>query len=319
MASTVSVNMDVDAIIHQLNQRYRAEFDRAEALAAKLHDIEHSRWWPWFQRMRRLSSWVSGATPSTDPSIPVPLPTSIFVPRLDHAWSSADVSIIIPFRDQWQLLERCVASLHRTAPRAELILVDNGSIDQKTKNLLHRCRVNYQAQIVNLDEPFNFARLCNAGAALSHRPLLLFLNNDVMATQPCWLDALLEVAGDDRVGITGATLLYPDRTIQHVGLAPTGPDGAWEHPYRHESESHSGIEGELRRIRTVPAVTGACLLLRRKLFEKVGGFDPRHAVTMNDVDLCNRVQQLGKLVAITPFARLVHFESLSRGYSHEAA
>jgi GT2 family glycosyltransferase len=330
MPSTATATMDVthldsevDTLIHHLNQRYRAEFDRAEALAAKLHDIEQSRWWPWFQRMRRLSGWARGATPlptpTTDPSLPMPLPHAVFTPRLDHAWTASDVSIIIPFRDQAELLQRCVASLHRTVPKAELVLVDNGSVEFKTKNLLHRCRDSYHAQVVNCDEPFNFARLCNAGAAVSHRQLLLFLNNDVIATQPRWLEAMLELANDSRVGITGATLLYPDRTIQHAGITPTGPAGTWEHPYRHESESHSGLEGELRRIRTVPAVTGACLLIHRKLFEKVGGFDPCHAVIMNDVDLCERVKQLGLEVTITPFARLVHFESISRGYSHEVA
>ncbi|HQR42044.1 MAG TPA: glycosyltransferase family 2 protein [Gemmatales bacterium] len=319
MGSTVPVNMDVDEIIHQLNQRYRSEFDRAEALKAELNDIQHSRWWPWFLRMRRLSSWVRGVTPASVSQAPTSIPVTSFIPQAQQAWSANDVSIIIPFRDQWELLDRCISSLQRTASRAELILVDNGSTENKTKNLMHRCQVNYKAQVVHQDEPFNFSRLCNAGAAVAHRPLLLFLNNDVMATQPAWLDALLEVAADDRVGITGATLLYPDRTIQHAGLEPTGPGESWIHPYRYEGESHPGKDGELRRIRTVPAVTGACLLIRRKLFEKLHGFDPQYAVTMNDVDLCQRVKALGKEVVITPFARLVHFESLSRGYQREAA
>lgn len=320
--------MDIDALVHQLNQRYRLEFDRAEALLAELNDIKHSHWWPHFVRLRRFSQWCrkllrrsavpvinSSSCLDTD-TITVSQP---FHPRAAHPWTERDVSIVIPFRDQWELLERCVIPLHRTVPQAELVLVDNGSIETRTKNFMHRCRLNHHAQVVHLDEPFNFAKLCNVGAAVCKRDLLLFLNNDVLAVQPAWLDAMLEVIRDDRVGIVGATLLYPDRTIQHAGLSPTGPGGAWVHPYRNESESHPGIDQELRRIRTVPAVTGACLLIRRDIFEAVGGFDNRYPVTLNDVDLCQRVIQHGKSVTITPFARLWHFESLSRGYTREAA
>lgn len=316
---------EVDTLIHDLNQRYRQEFDRAEMLQSELNDIKNSRWWPWFSRLRGISSKLrSQPSPKLiDPPVEV-LPSSVslaepFQPVSDRNYSASHVSIVIPFRDQHELLERCVLPLHRTVPKAELVLVDNGSVEQRTKNFLHRCRLQHGAQIVHLDEPFNFARLCNAGAAVVHREVLLFLNNDVMAMQPAWLEAMLEVVSDTRVGIVGATLLYPDRTIQHAGLAPTGSGGAWVHPYRHLSDTHAGHQNELRRIRSVPAVTGACLMIRRKLFEEIQGFDHRFPVTMNDVDLCSRVRQKGLQVIITPFARLWHFESLSRGYAREAA
>jgi GT2 family glycosyltransferase len=242
-----------------------------------------------------------------------------FQPQQVTTFSPSNVSIVIPFRDQVELLERCVLPLYHTVHDAELILVDNGSQENRTKSFMHRCRLLHKAQVVHLDEPFNFSRLCNAGAAVSHREFLLFLNNDVLTEQPAWLEAMLECAGDPRVGIVGATLLYPDRTIQHAGLFPTGPGKAWEHPYRNEPETHPGKDNELRHIRTVPAVTGACLLIRRSIFETVDGFDPRFPVTMNDVDLCQRVKAQGWEVTITPFARLVHFESLSRGYQREVA
>lgn len=316
---------ELDALVHQMNQRYRLEFDRAEALQAELSDIKQSLWWPWFVRLRRASQWFRQllqrpkASPAT-PALHTPQHiTEPFQPRVDHGWQADQVSIIIPFRDQWELLERCVQPLHRTVPDAELVLVDNGSTQARTRSFLHQCRINRHAQIVHLDEPFNFAKLCNAGAAVVKRDLLLFLNNDILAIQPAWLEAMLEVIRDDRVGIVGATLLYPDRTIQHAGLFPTGPGGAWVHPYRYESEAHPGRDHELRRIRTVPAVTGACLLIRRDVFEAVGGFDHRYPVTLNDVDLCQRVKRLGKEIVMTPFARLWHFESISRGYTREAA
>lgn len=319
---------DVDSLIHQLNQRYRVEFDRAEALQATMQSYQGSRLWPWFLRLRRWGQWCraflsikrTAATALITRSTVKPRAASEpFHPQPAARYSPHDVSIVIPFRDQVKLLERCVLPLQRTVPGVELILVDNGSTEHGTKNFIQECQTSYQARSIYHDEPFNFSKLCNAGASIAQREFLLFLNNDVLAAQPNWLDAMLECAGDPRVGIVGATLLYPDRTLQHVGLTPTGPEGTWIHPYRHELEGHPGKDNELRHIRTVPAVTGACLLIRRCIFEAVGGFDPQFPVTMNDVDLCQRVKAHGLEVVITPFARLWHFESLSRGYQREVA
>jgi O-antigen biosynthesis protein len=319
---------DVDSLIHQLNQRYRVEFDRAEALQATLQSYQGSRLWPWFLRLRRFGQrcrafFPGRRTAATTSTAACPVKPSVisqpFYPQPAAVYSPHNVSIVIPFRDQVKLLERCVLPLHRTVPGVELVLVDNGSTEHCTKNFIQECQVRYQARIIYQDEPFNFSKLCNAGAAVAQQEFLLFLNNDVLAAQPTWLEAMLECAADPRVGIVGATLLYPDRTLQHVGLFPTGPCETWEHPYRFEPESYPGKENELRHIRTVPAVTGACLLIRRSVFDAVSGFDPQYAVTMNDVDLCQRVKARGWEVVITPFARLWHFESLSRGYRREVA
>jgi len=315
---------DIDALIHQLNQRYRVEFDRAEALQATLSSYQGSRLWPWFVRLRRFSKWcrafVPGKLRTLASSSVKPIAVSEpFQPLPARVYSPQDVSIIIPFRDQVKLLERCVLPLHRTVPGAELIFVDNGSTEHCTKAFIQQCQTRHHAKCIYQDEPFNFSKLCNAGAAAAKREFLLFLNNDVLAAQPNWLDAMLECANDPRVGIVGATLLYPDRTIQHAGMSPTGPSETWIHPYRYEPEEHPGKDNELRSIRTAPAVTGACLLIRRSIFEAADGFDPRYAVTMNDVDLCQRVKAQGFEVVMTPFARLWHFESLSRGYQREVA
>jgi len=319
---------DVDSLIHQLNQRYRVEFDRAEALQATMQSYQGSRLWPWFVRLRRLGQWCRAFFPGKRTAAPalttlnrakINTTSEPFHPQPAVMYSPQDDSIVIPFRDQVKLLERCVLPLHRTVPGVELILVDNGSTEHCTRNFIQECQASYQAKIIYQDEPFNFSKLSNAGAAVAEREFLLFLNNDVLAAQPNWLEAMLECAADPKVGIVGATLLYPDRTLQHVGLFPSGPEGTWVHPYRYEPEGHSGKDNELRHIRTVPAVTGACLLIRRSVFEAVGGFDPQFAVTMNDVDLCQRVKARGWEVVITPFARLWHFESLSRGYQREVA
>ena len=124
-----------------------------------------------------------------------------------------------------------------------------------------------------------------------------------------WLERLLTLAADPRVGVVGATLLYPDGTVQHAGLFPRA-DGKWVHPGRGGPQS-----GEMQQVRAVPAVTAACLLVRRGLFESLGGFDEALPVTLNDVDLCGRVRERGLLVLVSPHARLLHYESLSRGYA----
>jgi len=142
----------------------------------------------------------------------------------------------------------------------------------------------------------------------------LFLNNDTEVLTPDWLERLLLIERHPEVGAVGATLVYPDRTIQHAGLFPHR-DGRWVHVYRGRPLDCEGERGELRHVRAVPAVTAACLLMRREHFAALGGFDERLAVTFGDVDLCRRVREEGRLVVVTPHARLVHYESLTRGYS----
>jgi GT2 family glycosyltransferase len=158
--------------------------------------------------------------------------------------------------------------------------------------------------------------LCNEAASQAGGGFLLFLNNDVQPPADDWLAQMLRVGQDPRVGVVGATLLYPDQTLQHAGVFPLG-NGEWQHAYRGAPANAEGDFGELRQVRAVPAVTGACLLVRRSRFWELGGFDERHAITLSDVALCQRAAEHGLLTAITPHARLVHFESLSRGYTRE--
>jgi GT2 family glycosyltransferase len=122
---------------------------------------------------------------------------------------------------------------------------------------------------------------------------------------------MLTVAAQPGVGAVGATLLYPDGTVQHAGMFQRR-DGVWDHFGRGLWPDHTE---ELRQVRAVPAVSAACLLLRRGLFEDVGGFDEALPVVHNDTDLCRRLRGRGQLVAVTPHARLLHYESLSRGYT----
>ncbi len=301
-------------LIHQLNQRYRREFDRAERLQLELDRVRQSRAWrlvAWLERIRqRLPIRARCAGKGSAP---------IFSTRVAHPRTVPDcrVSLVIPFRDQARLLKGCLASLQRSSfKRLEVILVDNGSHEMRTFRYLSKLAGKRGWRIVRRFEPFNFSRLCNHGARLASGDYLLFLNNDTEVVTPDWIEEMLAVAQRPDVGIVGATLLYPDRTIQHAGIAPS--NGAWVHLYRGKPYNEPGEQGELKHVRAVPAVTGACLLIPRDLFQALGGFDERLPVVGNDVDLCRRVRERGFVVAITPHARLIHFECLSRGYSAES-
>jgi GT2 family glycosyltransferase len=299
-------------LIHLLNQRYRAQWERAEQLRHELARARRWSLWPAFEWLRGLKrrlrpSLPDGeAGPSMEPCRILPVVRSL---------CSGRVSIIIPFKDRPELLRGCLASLRSsTYRRFEIVLVDNGSAEPRTRRFLCRLGSHHGVCIVDCPGSFNFSRLCNLGARRARGDSVLFLNNDTEVLTPDWLEHLLLLEGHPEVGIVGATLLYPDRTIQHAGIVPR-PDGRWVHIHRGRPETYAGEQDELRHVRTVPAVTGACLLMRREQFLGLGGFDERLPVTFGDVDLCCRARREGLLVVVTPHARLLHFESLSRGYA----
>ncbi len=299
-------------LLHLLNQRYHAEFVRAELLQNDLTGLRSSklaRAAEWLRlKLRRLFPHPAVAPKFiTEKAEPYRGPTC--------AIPDARVSIVIPFRDRPELLRNCLRSLRRSTFRQfEVMLVDNGSEDPRTARLLARVGARSNVRIVNCPGAFNFSRLCNAGAAAATGDHLLFLNNDTEVLTRDWLERLLALAADPAVGAVGATLLYPDRTIQHAGILPRN-DGMWVHPYRGHPADDPGEGGELRTVRSVPAITAACMLVRRDLFDSVGGFDEQFPVTLNDVDLCSRIRERGRLVVVTPHARLFHYEGLSRGYT----
>src|SRR5207245_1806547 len=203
------------------------------------------------------------------------------------------VSVVIPFKDHVDLLTTCLRGLRRgTYPHRQVILIDNGSTCARTLRYLDKLRAQPNFKVIACPGPFNFSRLGNVGAHEADGDFLLFLNNDVEALAPDWLEQLLRLGNAPEVGVVGATLLYPDGTLQHAGIFP-GRDGQWAHVYRGLPQDHPGDCGELAHARTVPAVTAACLMIRRRLFMEMGGFDERHALVYNDVDLCRRVRQRG--------------------------
>ncbi|AWM36543.1 N-acetylglucosaminyl-diphospho-decaprenol L-rhamnosyltransferase [Gemmata obscuriglobus] len=299
-------------LIHLLNQRYHAEWQRAELLQNELTGRENSKVARAAEFVRRF---VRRFVPH--PAVVPKVVTELAVPYTGGARAVPDatVSIIIPFRDRPELLRNCLRSLRRsTYKKTEVVLVDNGSEDPRTARLLAGISAQRNIKLVRCDEPFNFSRLCNLGVRKATGDHLVFLNNDTEVITRRWLERMLVLAADPAVGAVGATLLYPDRTIQHAGLFPRS-DGAWVHPYRGEPAEAVGENGELRVMRIVPAVTAACLLVRRDVFESANGFDEDLQDSLNDADLCRRLGAAGRVTVITPHAKLFHYEGLSRAFN----
>jgi GT2 family glycosyltransferase len=226
------------------------------------------------------------------------------------------VSIIIPTRDRVGLLRKCIASLERTVDFAfaELLVIDNGSVEADTHAYLCELATRPYARVIACPGAFNFSKINNSAVAHATGDLLLFLNNDTQASAPGWLESMIEHAQRHEVGAVGCRLLYPGRRrrIQHAGVV-LGMRGVAGHAHRHRRSSDSNFYGP-NRVTNYSAVTAACMMMRRELFEEVGGFDEKFAVAFNDVDLCLRLRQLGLQIVYTPYATLIHHESVSVGH-----
>jgi GT2 family glycosyltransferase len=225
------------------------------------------------------------------------------------------VTVVVPHRDRADLLATCTAGvLERTDyPALEVLIVDNGSTEAATERLLARLTEDGRVRVLPQPGPFNFAALNNAAVAQARGDVLLLLNNDTDVLEAGWLRELVSHVMRPDVGVAGARLLYPDRTIQHAGIL-LGPGMAATHVGRGAPLGDAGYLGQLACTREVSAVTAACLCLRTEIWRMVGGMDERLAVTWNDVDLCLRVRKAGKRVIWTPHATLLHHESVTRGF-----
>ncbi|MFB3916102.1 MAG: glycosyltransferase [Terriglobales bacterium] len=221
------------------------------------------------------------------------------------------VSIIIPTKDRIGLLSRCIRSIEeRTSyPNYEIVVIDNNSNEPSTIKYLAELR----HRVVPLREAFNFSRINNFGVRHANGNYLLFLNNDVSVISPGWLTAMLEYCQFPEIGAVGAKLYYPNRTIQHGGVI-LGLGGVAGHAFKRFPWWHRGYFDSLSRVKNYSAVTAACMMVRRDVFEQVGGFDENLSVAFNDVDFCLRVREAGFRVVWTPYAELFHYESASRGF-----
>jgi O-antigen biosynthesis protein len=246
-----------------------------------------------------------------------PAPGVFYVKR--KIITNQKVSIIIPFKDQPKLLRNCIESiLTKTIYKNyEILLVSNNSIEEKTFNYLNEIRNrNLQIKILEYNIPFNFSAINNWAVKQSNGEYILLLNNDIKVINAEWLDAMIEQIQIESTGVVGAKLLYADKTIQHAGVI-LGIGGIAGHSHRFLPDSYIGYFCRARVIQNFSAVTGACLLTKRKLWEKVGGLDEEQfKIAFNDIDYCLKIRQLGYDVIYTPYSRLYHYESKSRGYEN---
>jgi len=242
------------------------------------------------------------------------------------AVSQIHTSIIIPTRNHATMLTRLVDGLRDTAAefneKIELIIVDNNSDQPELLSFLKNL-TNNQArdsfasiQVLSYHKKFNYSAINNLAATKSTGKNLCFLNNDIEIIKPTWLTALSTPLTRDNTGCVGAMLYYPDDTIQHAGVYLDAKNIAG-HLYKNEKRGSNGSDNYLLDEQVVSAVTAACMLISKKLFNEVNGFNESLSVAFNDVDLCLKVRQAGYDNIWTPAAELYHHESKSRRLSHQ--
>jgi len=226
------------------------------------------------------------------------------------------VSVVIPNRDSYPLIARVLDDLHSKTdyPDLEIIVIDNGSTDGRVHSLYGDfCRKRASTIVAIEPEPYNFSRSINKGIRRASGALVLLLNNDIEVVEPSWLDEMVSCFAYPDTGIVGARLLYPNRSLQHVGVI-VGVEGLAGHWFNGKAADTPGPMGRLRVRQSYSAVTGACMLVSRPCLEATGRFDEEvFPIAYNDTDFCLRAGEKGYRVVWTPFATLIHHESASRG------
>lgn len=224
------------------------------------------------------------------------------------------ISIIIPSIGANKLLKACLNSiLNGTSyTNFEIIIVNNGKLHPSEFPYYQQISQDERIRVLHYDAPFNYSAVNNYGASYANGDILLFLNNDTEVIAPDWLEELVLWAEREDIGVVGAKLLHPDGTIQHAGVI-IGLTGFAGHIFGGLPENQWGLFGLAEWYRNYMAVTGACMMIRRDLFDKIGGFDESLILCGNDVEICIRVRDSGLRVVYNPFARLKHLEGASRG------
>lgn len=226
------------------------------------------------------------------------------------------ISIVIPNKDHVEDLRRCITSIEKksTWKNYEIVVVENNSVEQSIRDYYKELESDPKVKIVTYEGGFNYSRINNAGVKETKGEYLLFLNNDTEVISPDWMEQLLMYAQRKDVGAVGAKLYYADNTIQHAGVViGLGAHRSAGHTHYKMPREHLGYMGRLCYAQDVTAVTGACLMVKKSIYEEVDGLDESFTISLNDVDLCLKIREKGYLNIFTPFAELYHYESKTRG------
>ncbi len=233
------------------------------------------------------------------------------------------VSIVIPSCEHVADLDRCISSIYANThyKHFEVLVVENNSKMVETFKYYQELTETYpscKVLVYEGDGSFNFSKICNFGRKAAAGEYVLFLNNDTEVINGEWLGEMLQLCQLEGVGVVGAMLYYPDDTVQHAGVV-TGLGGYAGHSHKYAQRGKSGYMFRQACVQELSAVTGACMMVKRRVFDEVRGFGEDFAVAYNDVDLCLRVRAKGYSVVFTPYAELYHYESKSRGSDEEGA
>lgn len=232
-------------------------------------------------------------------------------------WENGDpsIAIVILTKNHHKYLENLLRSIftHTKESMFTITIVDNGSDDPATLAYYEQITQEQRITIVPYAKPFNYSEAINLGVRSSDSDLVLLLNDDMVVQNSIWLEELSQWAMRPEIGVVGAKLLRANHTIQHAGII-MGLNGFAGHLYLNAPEHYHGLLGSVDWYRNVLAVTGACQMVRREIFEVVGGYDEGYQLAFGDIDFCLRVHQLGYRNMVTPFANIFHYEGQSRGY-----
>lgn len=232
------------------------------------------------------------------------------------------ISIVIPNKDHTEDLRRCIKSIveKSTWENYEIIVVENNSETKEIFSYYEELKNNPQIKVITYDGEFNYSRINNLGVSQATGDYALLLNNDTQVITVNWMEELLMYAQRQDVGAVGGKLYYGDKTIQHAGVViGLGAHRTAGHVHYRQKRENLGYMGRLCYAQNMTAVTGACLMVKKALYEEAGGLDESFAVSLNDVDFCLKLRSMGYLNVFTPFAELYHFESISRGLDDKGA
>lgn len=264
-----------------------------------------------------------GGKAAGDDDLPGRLAAVSFAPIVEPIAQRDDrIAVIMPTRDGADMLARAIETLRGTArapDRLDIVVVDNRSVEADTQALLDQLEARGAARRYVFDKAFNWGLASSEGARASDAPAIVFANNDIEMLGSGWDDKVLDALADPTVGAIGVRLLYPDRTIQHGGVTFGMVPHHAEHEGRGVPAADPGPNHRLVVPRTVVAVTGAFMALRREAFEAVGGIDSVMGVAHSDFDLCLKLREIGLTIRYCPAIEAIHYESVTRGFNSRKA